>query len=71
MKRFGSCILLQILSTLLASLDDDSFDFGSILVYTCANHCPIPPREGGKTGWQVESAFRQDFAAAGVKFGRR
>ncbi|KAJ8291956.1 hypothetical protein OF846_004739 [Rhodotorula toruloides] len=61
----------QILSTLLTSLDDDSFDFDSILVYTCANHCPIPPREGGKTGWQVECAFKQDFAAAGVKFGRR
>ncbi|BGP27466.1 programmed cell death protein 2 [Rhodotorula toruloides] len=61
----------QVLSTLLTSLDDDSFDFDSILVYTCANHCPIPSREGGKTGWQVECAFKQDFAAAGVKFGRR
>merc|ERR1719487_1191812 len=59
----------QILSTMLPSLEDETFDFDSLLVYTCANNCAIPPREGGKTGWQAELAFKQDFAAAGVKFG--
>ncbi|BGP58028.1 hypothetical protein JCM8202v2_005685 [Rhodotorula sphaerocarpa] len=59
----------QILSTILPSLEDETFDFDSLLVYTCANNCAIPPREGGKTGWQAELAFKQDFAAAGVKFG--
>lgn len=60
---------MQILSTILPSLEDETFDFDSLLVYTCANNCAIPPREGGKTGWQAELAFKQDFAAAGVKFG--
>ncbi|GAA5862083.1 hypothetical protein JCM3774_006167 [Rhodotorula dairenensis] len=59
----------QILSTLLPSLEDDAFEFDSLLVYTCANNCEIPSRPGGKTGWQSEIAFKQDFAAAGVKFG--
>ncbi|KPV72014.1 uncharacterized protein RHOBADRAFT_65678 [Rhodotorula graminis WP1] len=61
----------QVLSTLLSSLSDDSFEFDSLLVYTCANNCAIPPREGGKTGWACEVAFKQDFAAEGVKFGQR
>lgn len=60
---------LQILSTLLPSLEDDAFEFDSLLVYTCANNCEIPSRPGDKTGWQTEVAFKQDFAAAGVKFG--
>ncbi|GAA5888397.1 hypothetical protein JCM6882_008605 [Rhodosporidiobolus microsporus] len=62
-------IEFQILSTLLPSLKDDYLDFDSLLVYTCLNHCEIPKREGGKTGWAVECAFKQDFAAEGVKFG--
>ncbi|GAA5956870.1 hypothetical protein JCM8115_003847 [Rhodotorula mucilaginosa] len=62
-------IEFQILSTLLPSLEDDAFEFDSLLVYTCANNCEIPSRPGGKTGWQTEVAFKQDFAAAGVKFG--
>lgn len=61
--------MVQILSTLLPSLEDDAFEFDSLLVYTCANNCEIPTRPGGKTGWQTEVAFKQDFAAAGVKFG--
>ncbi|BGP51410.1 hypothetical protein JCM10450v2_007352 [Rhodotorula kratochvilovae] len=61
----------QVLSTLLSSLADDHFEFDSLLVYTCANNCAIPPREGGQTGWACEVAFKQDFAAQGVKFGRR
>lgn len=62
----------QVLSTLLASLSDDSFEFDSLLVYTCANNCAIPPRgERGQTGWACEVAFKQDFAAEGVKFGQR
>ncbi|GAA5861960.1 hypothetical protein JCM8547_001539 [Rhodosporidiobolus lusitaniae] len=59
----------QILSTLLPSLQDDNLDFDSLLVYTCVNHCAIPKREGGKTGWAGEVAFKQDFAAEGVRFG--
>ncbi|GAA6037721.1 hypothetical protein JCM8097_002307 [Rhodosporidiobolus ruineniae] len=59
----------QILSTLLPSLEDDYLDFDSLLVYTCTNHCEIPKRAGGKTGWAVEVVFKQDFAAEGVKFG--
>ncbi|GJN93790.1 hypothetical protein Rhopal_006848-T1 [Rhodotorula paludigena] len=59
----------QVLSTLLPSLEDDSFDFDSLLVYTCSANCPIPPRDGGKTGWASEVAFKQDFAAEGVRFG--
>ncbi|GAA5990371.1 hypothetical protein JCM10908_007340 [Rhodotorula pacifica] len=62
-------IEFQILSTLLPSLEDDAFEFDSLLVYTCANNCELPARTGGKTGWQTEVAFKQDFAAAGVKFG--
>ncbi|GAA5839051.1 hypothetical protein JCM9279_002577 [Rhodotorula babjevae] len=61
----------QVLSTLLSSLSDDSFEFDSLLVYTCANNCAIPPREGAKTGWACEVAFKQDFAAEGVTFGQR
>ncbi|GAA5891598.1 hypothetical protein JCM8208_007334 [Rhodotorula glutinis] len=61
----------QVLSTLLSSLSDDAFEFDSLLVYTCASNCAIPPREGGKTGWACEVAFKQDFAAEGVKFGQR
>ena len=62
---------MQVLSTLLSSLSDDSFEFDSLLVYTCANNCAIPPREGGRTGWACEVAFKQDFAAEGVTFGQR
>ncbi|GAA5827890.1 hypothetical protein JCM11251_007718 [Rhodosporidiobolus azoricus] len=62
-------IEFQILSTLLPALKDDYLEFDSLLVYTCLNHCEIPKRDGGKTGWAVECAFKQDFAAEGVKFG--
>ncbi|GAA6055021.1 hypothetical protein JCM3770_006698 [Rhodotorula araucariae] len=61
----------QVLSTLLSSLADDAFEFDSLLVYTCASNCAIPPRTGGTTGWACEVAFKQDFAAEGVKFGQR
>ncbi|GAA5980943.1 hypothetical protein JCM11641_005493 [Rhodosporidiobolus odoratus] len=62
-------IEFQILSTLLPSLSDDTLDFDSVLIYTCINHCEIPKREGGKTGWASEVCFKQDFAAEGVRFG--
>ncbi|BGP19873.1 hypothetical protein JCM10213v2_008004 [Rhodosporidiobolus nylandii] len=62
-------IEFQILSTLLPSLQDDNLDFDSLLVYTCLNHCEIPKRSSGKTGWAAEVVFKQDFAAEGVKFG--
>ncbi|GAA5881280.1 hypothetical protein JCM1840_003843 [Sporobolomyces johnsonii] len=63
----------QVLSTLLSHLKDDSFDFDSLLVYTCLANCPIPPRApaGDRTGWASEVVYKQDFAAGGVRFGQR
>ncbi|GAA5963445.1 hypothetical protein JCM21900_004646 [Sporobolomyces salmonicolor] len=63
----------QVLSTLLSHLNDDSFDFDSLLVYTCLANCPIPPRApaGDRTGWAREVVYKQDFAAGGVRFGQR
>ncbi|GAA6062743.1 hypothetical protein JCM10212_000383 [Sporobolomyces blumeae] len=63
----------QILSTLLSHLHDDSLDFDSLLVYTCADNCAILPRPpvADRTGWAQEVVFKQDFTSSGVKFGQR
>lgn len=71
----------QVVSTLLNFLQDDNLSFDSLLVYTCVENCPIPPRLRTATpiaagaaeremvaGWAEECVVDQAFAAEGVRF---
>ncbi|KAK4704293.1 hypothetical protein P7C70_g1916, partial [Phenoliferia sp. Uapishka_3] len=62
-------IEFQILSTLLAILQDDDLHFDSILVYTCIDNCQISDLENQRSGWAEEYVVEQNFASDGVTFG--